>query len=169
MILSFHLRIRLSVLDSHDAISDGRSMRNCAVRSRQIRRGEFEFAAILYFLRHRGRRVAVIARLAFEWVWVCDPRRGVFCRTQAPSGRSEKEDAIDDRVRGRNHEIRARRVGPAAPEAEEGKRGEPEVPEPRRCQVQLVALSMQSWHKHERCFYGLPQRRLRQAYLKQIK
>ena len=76
MILSFHLRIRLSVLDSHDAISDGRSMRNCAARSRQIRRGEFEFGAIPYFLRHRGRRVAVIARLAFVWVWVCDPRRG---------------------------------------------------------------------------------------------
>ena len=77
MILSFHLRIRLSVLDSHDAISDGRSMRNCAVRSRQIRRGEFEFGAIQYFLRHRGRRVAVIARLAFGWVWVCDLRREV--------------------------------------------------------------------------------------------
>ena len=98
-----HLRIRSSVLDSHDAISDWRDTR---ARPAIIRRG---------------------GGLSFDWVWGCDrpPRRGLALplsqtRGESVSGEREGEagaemgDAIDDRVRGRNHEIRARRrVGPA--------------------------------------------------------
>ena len=61
-----------------------------------------------------------------------DRRRCLLSHPGGQAGRNEKEreeggDAIDDRVRGGNHEIRARRrMGPAA---EEEKRREPEVPE----------------------------------------
>ena len=61
--------------------------------------------------------------LSFDWVWGCDRREEVspsvaYARRESVSGEREGEaemgDAIDDRVRGRNHEIRARRrVGPA--------------------------------------------------------
>ena len=79
--------------------------------------------------------VLVTAGLVFGWVWGYDRpelRRCLLSHPGGQAGRNEKEreeggDAIDDRVRGGNHEIRARRrMGPAA---EEEKRREPEVPE----------------------------------------